>query len=193
MTGACSSIDVRRIGGAPLAIVGLMPDVGVVVGDLVEMDVDAIVNAANEQLLAGGGVCGAIFRAAGHSELQRACDAVAPCPMGEARITPGFRLPARHVIHTVGPVWHGGSAGEQELLASAYGASLEMAKANGLASVAFPAISTGVFGYPFEAATSVAVTAVRAALHEPSSLQRIVFVVRDARSAEAYEQALKAR
>src|SRR5437763_2355797 len=115
--------------------------VEVVQGDLVEMDVDAIVNAANEQLLAGGGVCGAIFRAAGHAELQRACDAVAPCPTGEARITPGFRLPARHVMHAVGPVWRGGQAGEPNKLAGAYRSSLELAKEHGLASVAFPAIS----------------------------------------------------
>src|SRR5579884_157492 len=166
----------------------------VVQGDLVQMDVDAIVNAANEQLLAGGGVCGAIFRAAGHAELQRACDAVAPCPTGQARITPGFRLPARHIIHTVGPVWHGGSAGEPELLASAYRSSLELAKQEGLASIAFPAISTGIFGYPFDLATQTAVSATREALErDAGSLRRVLFVVRDSEAAASYERALGLR
>jgi O-acetyl-ADP-ribose deacetylase len=160
--------------------------------DLVGMDVDAIVNAANEGLLAGGGVCGAIFRAAGHSELQRACDAVAPCPTGQARITPGFKLKARHVIHAVGPVWRGGQ-GEAALLAGAYRSSLELAKAHGLASIAFPAISTGIFGYPFEPATEVAVnTAADALKGDPGSLRNVVFVVRDAMGLAVYERALSA-
>ena len=163
----------------------------VVLGDLVEMDVDAIVNAANEQLLAGGGVCGAIFRAAGQAELQRACDAVAPCPTGQARITPGFGLRARHVIHAVGPVWRGGGHGEAELLAGAYRSSLELARGHRLASVAFPAISTGIFGYPFEAATEVAVRAVRQTLaSDAGSLERVIFVVRDAGGKAAYDRAL---
>jgi len=162
-------------------------------GDLTEMDVDAIVNAANEQLQAGGGVCGAIFRAAGHAELQRACDVVAPCPTGEARITPGFKLKARHVIHAVGPVWQGGSQGEPEKLGSAYRSSLELARAEGLASIAFPAISTGIFGYPFELATDVAVGAAAEVLRQDAgSLRRVVFVVRDDRGKALYEQALGA-
>jgi|SRR5579884_95503 O-acetyl-ADP-ribose deacetylase (regulator of RNase III) len=165
----------------------------VVQGDLVQMDVDAIVNAANEQLLAGGGVCGAIFRAAGHDELQRACDAVAPCPTGQARITPGFRLKARYVIHAVGPVWHGGNRGEPEQLGGAYRSSLELARANGLASIAFPAISTGIFGYPFELATDVAVKASLDVLRrDPGSLRRVVFVVRDPEAAATYERTLEA-
>jgi O-acetyl-ADP-ribose deacetylase (regulator of RNase III) len=165
----------------------------VVKGDLVQMDVDAIVNAANEELRAGGGVCGAIFRAAGHDELQRACDAVAPCPTGQARITPGFRLKARHVIHAVGPVWHGGNRGEPEKLGSAYRSSLELARDNGLASIAFPAISTGIFGYPFELATGVAVKSVLDVLRrEPGSLRRVAFVVRDPQAAATYERTLEA-
>src|SRR5438067_5696621 len=116
----------RRIGPAALEVVQ---------GDLTLMDVDAIVNAANEQLLAGGGVCGAIFAAAGYAELQRACDAVAPCPTGEARITPGFRLKPRDIIHAVGPVWQGGSSREPELLAGAYRSSLRLAKEHGLTSI----------------------------------------------------------
>jgi O-acetyl-ADP-ribose deacetylase len=162
----------------------------VVVGDLVQMDVDAIVNAANEQLLAGGGVCGAIFRAAGHAELQRACDAAGPCPTGEARITPGFKLKAPYVIHAVGPVWRGGGHGEPEQLAGAYGASVELAKANGLASIAFPAISTGIFGYPFEPAAKIAVETVAAVAG--GSLTRVVFVARDTAGQEVYNRALSA-
>src|SRR5688500_1575957 len=108
--------------------------------DITTLDVDAIVNAANEQLAPGGGVCGAIHRAAG-PELARACADLRPCPTGEARITPGFRLPAEFVIHAVGPVWHGGRGGEAELLASAYRAALRLAVERGLRSVAFPAIS----------------------------------------------------
>jgi O-acetyl-ADP-ribose deacetylase (regulator of RNase III) len=165
----------------------------VVTGDLTEMDVDAIVNAANEQLLAGGGVCGAIFRAAGHAELQRACAAVAPCPTGQARITPGFRLKARHVIHAVGPVWRGGNAGEAEKLAGAYRSSLELAKEQNLSSIAFPAISTGIFGYPFDLAASVAVrTAADVLRVGAGSLKRVIFVVRDPEGQAAYERELAA-
>ena len=174
----------RHIGPAALEVLQ---------GDLTLMDVDAIVNAANEQLLAGGGVCGAIFSAAGAAELQRACDAVAPCPTGEARITPGFRLKARHVIHAVGPVWHGGSHGEPDKLAGAYRSSLELAKSQGLASIAFPAISTGIFGYPFDLATEVAVrTAAEVLQDDPGSPRRVVFVVRDERGQSMYEEAIGA-
>lgn len=145
-----------------------------VVADITTLDVDAIVNAANAQLSPGGGVCGAIHRAAGPS-LAVACRALAPCPTGEARITPGFGLPARYVIHAVGPVWHGGVEGEAELLASAYTASLELARANGLSSIAFPAISTGIYGYPLREATRVAVAAVRAEAERAGALERVVF------------------
>lgn len=128
--------------------------------DITNLAVDAIVNAANEELLPGGGVCGAIHRAAG-PELAGACAAVAPCPTGEARLTPGFRLPSRFVIHAVGPVWNGGGHGEPELLAAAYRSSLRLAREHGLRSIAFPAISTGIYGYPLAEATAIAVGVAR--------------------------------
>ncbi len=133
----------------------------VVQADITALAVDAIVNAANEALLMGGGVCGAIFRAAGADALAAACAAVAPCPTGQARITPGFALPARFVIHAVGPVWRGGGANEAALLASCYRASLRLLREAGGRSIAFPAISTGIFGYPAEDATRIAVATVR--------------------------------
>ena len=142
--------------------------------DITTLDVDAIVNAANEQLAPGGGVCGAIHRAAG-PELAKACVAQAPCPTGQARITPGFGLPARFVIHAVGPVWRGGGAGESALLASAYRAALQLADNAGLTSIGFPAISTGIYGYPLRAATEVAVAAVRETLVAPSSVEVVQF------------------
>ncbi len=136
------------------------PTVRVVRGDLTRLAVDAIVNAANEQLAPGGGVCGAIHRAAG-PELWEACRPLAPCPTGEARMTPGFDLPARFVIHAVGPVWRGGTAGEAERLAACYRNSLRLADEAGLASIAFPAISTGIYGYPLGEACHVAVGTIR--------------------------------
>lgn len=142
--------------------------------DITTLAVDAVVNAANTSLAPGGGVCGAIHRAAG-PELAAACARLGRCPTGDARITPGFRLPARFVIHAVGPVWHGGGAGEAEALASAYRASIALAKAHGLRSIAFPAISTGIFGYPLDAATRVAVETVRQELVEPGSIESVVF------------------
>jgi O-acetyl-ADP-ribose deacetylase (regulator of RNase III) len=143
------------------------------VADITTLDTDAIVNAANESLAPGGGVCGAIHRAAG-PELARACAAIGGCPTGQARITPGFRLPASFVIHAVGPVWRGGNEGEAELLASAYHSSMQLAVENGVRSIAFPAISTGIYGYPLEEATRVAVSAVRDAA-ATSSVKRVVF------------------
>jgi len=169
----------------------------VLAGDVTALDVDAVVNAANPTLLGGGGVDGAIHRAAG-PELLSACRAIpeaAPgvrCPTGEARITPGFRLPARHVIHTVGPVWHGGDQGEPARLASAYRASLALAAAHGLDTVAFPAISTGVYGYPPEEAARVAVGAVRAFLAEHERPRRVLLVAFDAASAQTLQRALAA-
>ena len=141
-------------------------DISIVVADIVDMEVDAIVNAANEGLRAGGGVCGAIFRAAGRDDLQKACDEIGHCDTGSAVITPGFALKARYVIHTVGPIWHGGLQGEPELLASCYTRSLDLAAANGCTSVAFPLISSGIFGYPKREAWHVALTSCANWLHE---------------------------
>ena len=142
--------------------------------DITTLDVDAIVNAANSELAPGGGVCGAIHRAAG-PDLAVACARLRPCPTGQARLTPGFRLPARFVIHAVGPVWSGGDRGEPELLGSAYRASLEIARREGLRSLAFPAISTGIYGYPLDAATTIAVATVRDGLAMPGSVDRVIF------------------
>lgn len=153
--------------------------------DITTLNVDAIVNAANGSLAPGGGVCGAIHRAAG-PELATACERVAPCPTGEARITPGFGLPARFVIHAVGPVWLGGAHGEAELLASAYRASLALARAKELRSIAFPAISTGTFGYPLAAATAIAVATVRAEMAAPSSLTEVLFACFSQDALDAY-------
>jgi len=132
----------------------------IVQNDITKMRVDAIVNAANSRLLRGGGVCGAIFSAAGAENLQRACDAIGFCDTGDAVITDGFRLPARYVIHTVGPVWRGGMQNEEAMLRSCYTKSLELAKSHGLRSVAFPLISSGIFGYPKEQAAFVAISAI---------------------------------
>ncbi len=159
-----------------------------VIADITTLEVDAIVNAANELLAPGGGVCGAIHRAAG-PELARACRECAPCPAGEARITPGFRLPARYVIHAVGPVWRGGGEGEAELLASAYRQSLDLADRHGLASVAFPAISTGIFGYPLDAATRIAIATVGSALERSTVVRDVLFSCFSNEVLEAYRVA----
>jgi O-acetyl-ADP-ribose deacetylase (regulator of RNase III) len=153
--------------------------------DITTLDVDAIVNAANSGLLPGGGVCGAIHEAAG-PDLAVACATVAPCPTGEARLTPGFRLPARFVIHAVGPIWRGGHAAEEELLAAAYRSSLALARERGLKSIAFPAISTGIYGFPLAEATKVAVATVREALDAPGSLERVIFACFNREVLDAY-------
>ncbi len=162
----------------------------VVVGDITQLDVDAIVNAANDRLLPGGGVCGAIHRAAG-PELAAACRAIGHCPAGSAVITPGFRLRARHVIHAVGPVWQGGAAGEAALLAGCYTRALALAAAAGAADIAFPAISTGIFGYPPEAAARVAVAAVSDALAGQMRPVRVTFCCFDEAMAEIYRRVLQ--
>jgi len=162
--------------------------------DIATLAVDAIVNAANATLLGGGGVDGAIHRAAG-PELLEACRALPEtspgvrCPAGEARITPGFRLPAKSVVHAVGPVYRDGRHGEAEKLASCYRASLALAAANGCRSIAFPCISTGAYGYPFEEAASVAVAAVRAFLAERGEMD-VVFCCFSARDRTAYDALL---
>ena len=152
--------------------------------DLTTLAVDAIVNAANTALAPGAGVCGAIHRAAG-PQLADACRKVAPCPTGEARITPGFALKARYVIHAVGPVWHSGTAGEAAALASCYRNSLALARDHGLASIAFPAISTGVYRFPPERAARIAVGTVAAEIaHAPRGIARVVFCCFSPDSAE---------
>jgi len=143
-------------------------------GDITALAVDAVVNAANESLLGGGGVDGAIHRAAGPGLLREA-RGLGGCPTGQARITGGYRLPARHVIHTVGPVWRGGGRGEAGLLADCYRNSLALAVRNGLRTVAFPAISTGAYGYPLEQAVPIALAAVRDVLRAEPIIEQVIF------------------
>ena len=158
-------------------------------GDITALAVDAIVNAANRDLRPGGGVCGAIHRAAG-PELAQACAALGGCPTGEARATDGFRLPARRVIHCVGPVWGGGTQDEEGLLASCYRTALKIALAEGLRSVAFPAISTGVYGFPLDRATKIAVATVRGFLSANEGIEKVVFAVFAAEAEAAYRAEL---
>ena len=163
----------------------------VVTGDITRCAVDAIVNAANNSLLGGGGVDGAIHRAAG-PELLEECRGIGCCPTGEARITRGYRLPARYVIHSVGPVWQGGNQGERDLLASCYSHSLSLARHHGLRRVAFPAISTGLYGYPRAQAAKVAARAVAEALgRDPDAFDHILFVCFDEDNRALYDAAVR--
>jgi O-acetyl-ADP-ribose deacetylase (regulator of RNase III) len=160
----------------------------IVQGNIVSQDVDAIVNAANSELKRGGGVCGAIFAAAG-PELETACDAIGGCPTGEARITPGFRLKARHIIHAVGPIYRNGTSGEATLLEGAYRSSLELCAGHQCRSVAFPAISTGIYGYPKEEAAATAIRTVSDWLFHQTMPEEVVFVLFTNEDRDLYEEA----
>ena len=157
--------------------------------DITKLVVDAIVNAANTTLLGGGGVDGAIHRSAGPQLLEE-CRKIGGCPTGEARITRAYRLPAKHVIHTVGPVWHGGTHNEAQLLASCYRNSLRLALENGVRSIAFPAISCGAYGYPLEQAVAIAVGETRRFLTQHDEIDRVIFVCFGEDIADAYRSAL---
>lgn len=163
------------------------PRLTLVQGDITTQDVDAIINAANSSLLGGGGVDGAIHRAAG-PELVEQCRTLGGCPTGQAKLTPGFRLPARWIIHTVGPVWRGGTNGEAELLASCYRESLARADEIQASSIAFPAISTGIYGYPLEAATGIAVATVTSI---DTTVGEVRFVCFDAATHDVYDELLR--
>jgi O-acetyl-ADP-ribose deacetylase len=166
--------------------------ISILKGDITTLTVDAIVNAANSSLLGGGGVDGAIHRAAG-KELYLECLNLRGCDTGQAKITKGYRLPAKHVIHTVGPVWQGGHGGEKHLLASCYGNSMKLAATHALASIAFPSISTGVYGYPMERACPVAFDSVLAGLMQYEAIQKVIFCTFSEQDFATYQRELTQR
>jgi O-acetyl-ADP-ribose deacetylase (regulator of RNase III) len=162
----------------------------IIQGDITKLEVDAIVNAANNTLLGGGGVDGAIHRAAG-PQLVAECATLGGCHTGDAKITKGYRLPAKHVIHTVGPVWHGGTKGEPELLRSAYRRCFEVSHENGVKSIAFPAISAGIYGYPMDKACEIAMTEAKTALDKFPDMEKVVFVPFSEGAQKIYRETLK--
>jgi len=189
--GATLALQARASGGeAPRMAATVFDQIELVAGDITLLDVDAIVNAANHSLLGGGGVDGAIHEAAG-PELFEECLTLGGCPTGEARITRGYRLPARWIIHTVGPVWHGGGAYADDLLASCYRSSLALARDVKAGSIAFPAISTGAYGFPPERAAPIAVRTVAGQLPEIPTLKRVLFVCYSLGMRAHYEQTLR--
>lgn len=157
--------------------------------DITKLNVDAIVNAANGRLAGGGGVDGAIHRAAG-SELSEACQKLVGCPTGSSKITPGFKLPAKYIIHTVGPVWRGGNSNENQLLASCYKASLDIAAQNNIKSIAFPNISTGIYGFPKQEAANIAINTVSSFLIENQLPKQVFFVCFDEQNYNLYKEIL---
>ena len=164
------------------------PQLTALIADITTLEVNAVVNAANEGLLVGGGVCGAIFRAAG-PKLVEASQKLAPCPTGEARITPGFLLPAKYIIHAVGPIWSGGNQGEPDLLCGDYQAALKLADEYSCRSIAFPAISTGIFGFPLQPATDIAIKTVREHLAGRSAIMMVIFACFSEEALGAYRAA----
>lgn len=159
-------------------------------GDITQLSVDAIVNAANSQLAGGGGVNGAIHRAAGYKQLHQACGLLGGCPTGQVKVTEGFDLPAKYIFHAVGPIWHGGMHHEGQLLASCYRNAMTLAKDHDALSIAFPAISCGVYGFPVDKAVAIAVREVMNAVAENSAMERVIFCCFDEAMVKIYEAAL---
>lgn len=167
-----------------------MGEIELALGDITKLKVDTIVNAANITLLGGGGVDGAVHRAAG-PELLEECRRIGGCPTGEARITKAFRLPAKHVIHTVGPVWRGGRTNEEELLRSCYRNSMKLADEHGIKTIAFPSISTGAYGFPIERAAPIALQVVLENLPRMKSLEKVIFMCFSQSDYNVYEESMK--